>query len=175
MKKMIAAAAVAASVALGGITGLALGVPGVAGAQETATETVGWVEEALSELVGDGTITQAQADAVETALEEAKPERPQRGHRIARHFAMDAVAEALGITNAELREALSEDKTIAEIATDNGVAVQRVVDAIVSDHKAHVDARVASGDITQEQADERLAKFTERVTAFVNGERRSRG
>ena len=172
MKKMVAATAVAASVAFGGIAGVALGVPGVASAQEAATETVSWIDEALSGLVSNNTITQAQADAVESALEEAKAERGPRGPhmRVARHLAMDAVAEALGMTNTELRAALAEDKTIAEVAAERNVPVQTVIDALVAEHKTHVDEHVAAGDITQAQADERLAAFTERVTAFVNGE-----
>ena len=174
MKKMITAAAVAASVAIGGVAGVALGVPTLASAQETADETVTWIDEALSGLVSDGTINQAQADAVESALEEAKPDRPHRGHRpghrIARHFAMDALAEALGMSNSELREALSEDKSLADIAGERGVEVQTAIDALVAQHKAHLDEHVAAGDLTQEKADARLAKFTERVTALVNGD-----
>ena len=170
MKKMIAATAVAASVAVGGIAGVALGVPTIASAQNAAEETVTWIDEALSGLVTNGTINQAQADAVESALEEAKPDRGPRGGRIARHFAMDTVAGALGMTNTELRAALAEDKTIAEVASDRGVEVQAVIDALVSEHKTHLDEHVAAGDITQEQADERLANFTEHATALVNGE-----
>ena len=170
MKKMIAATAVAASVAIGGVAGVALGVPSLASAQETAEETVTWIDEALTGLVSNGTINQTQADAVESALEEAKPDRPHRGHRIARHFAMDAVAEALGMTNTELRQELSEDKSIADIAGERGVEVQTVIDALVAQHKARLDEHVAAGGLTQEAADEKLANFTERVTAFVNGD-----
>lgn len=170
MKKMIAATAVAASVAVGGLAGVALGVPTIASAQEAAEETVTWIDEALSGLVTNGTINQAQADAVESALEEAKPARGPRVGKVARHFAMDTVAEALGMTNTELRAALADGKTIAEIAGERGVEVQAVIDALVAEHKAHLDEHVTAGDITQEQADQRLAKFTEHMTAMVNGE-----
>lgn len=172
MKKMIAATAVAASVAIGGVAGVALGVPTVAGAQEAAEETVTWIDEALGGLVSNGTINQAQADAVESALEEAKADRRHHGHRIARHFALGAVAEALGMTNTELREELAEGKSIADVAGERDVEVQTVIDALVAQHKTHLDEHVAAGDITQEEADEKLANFTERVTAMVNGEAR---
>ena len=170
MKKMIAATAVAASMAIGGVAGIALGVPTLAGAQETAEETVTWIDEALRGLVTNGTISQAQADAVESALEEAKPDRPHRGHRIVKHFAMETVAEALGMTTAELRAALAGDTSIADVAAERDVEVQTVIDALVAEKKTHLDARVAAGNLTQEEADEKLAKFTERVAAFVNGD-----
>lgn len=149
MNKMIAAAGVAASMVIGGIGGVALGVPTLVAAQEQSPD----------------------APASESAPEKAKPGcGPHRG-RVARHFAMDTAAGVLGMTNAELRAALADGKTVAEIAEDKGVALQRVIDALVADHKTHLDAHVAAGEITQEQADERLARFTERVTAFVNGEK----
>lgn len=176
MKKMVAATAVAASVAIGGVAGAIFGVPALATAQEAATETVSWIDQALSGLVSNGTINQAQADAVESALEEAKPERgPLRPHggpggRVARHLSLDAVAEALGMTSTELRAALAEDKTIADIAGERNVPVQVVIDALVAKHKTRLNEQVAAGEITQAQADERATKFTERITDFVNGE-----
>lgn len=172
MRKTIAAATVAASMAVGGLTGAVLGVPGVAGAAETATGAAGWVQDALSGLVDDGTIDQAQAGAVADALREARPERLGRGHH---HVDREAVAEALGITTEELRTALGEGKTIAEVAADEGVDLQVVIDAILVAHGEHLDEKVAAGDLTREEADERLAEAEERVTAMVNGERPARG
>jgi hypothetical protein len=171
MNKTIAAATVAASLAVGALTGSVLGAPGLAGAAETATGAVGWVKEALTGLVDDGTISQEQADAVETALDEARPDRG-RGHRgLGRHASLSTVAETLGVTQEELRAAMADGKTIAEVATEEDVDVQRVVDAIVDTHRARLDERVAAGNLAQEQADEMLAGAEERATAFVNGER----
>lgn len=79
MRKTTAVATMAASLALGGLAGTVLGTPTLAGAAQTATGAVSWVQEALSGLVGDGTITQEQADRVESALEQARPERRFNG------------------------------------------------------------------------------------------------
>lgn len=175
MRKTIVAATAAASIAAGALAGSVLGTTTVAGAAETAAETVGWVEEALSGLVDDGTIDQAQADAVESALEEA---RPWRGfgpggfgrHGLGWHADLSTVAETLGIAEEELRSAVEDGRTLAEVAAEQGVAVETVVDAIVAAQQERIAEEVAEGELTQEQADELLADAEERVTALVDGE-----
>lgn len=166
MKKSIAAAALALSLATGGATGALLAGPAVAGAADAATGAAGWVQDALSGLVDDGTITQEQADAVEAALEDARPRRAF-GHRIG----LTTVADALGMSAEDLRAALADGATIAEVAQEQGVDVQDVIDAMVTAHRERVDEKVADGTLTQEQADEILARAEERATAIVNGER----
>jgi polyhydroxyalkanoate synthesis regulator phasin len=69
---------------------------------------------------------------------------------------------------AELRDQLRDGSTLAEIAQAQGVDVQVVIDALVAEAKAHLDEKVAEGDLTQEEADERLAEITERITDRVN-------
>jgi lipoate-protein ligase A len=46
-----------------------------------------------------------------------------------------------------------------------------VIDALVAEFKAHLDEEVASGEHTQEEADQKLAKATERITDMVNNGR----
>lgn len=168
--KIIAAATVAASMAVGGLAGTVLGTPVIAGAAESATSAVGWVQEALTGLVDDGTITQEQADAVDTALDEARPERGIGHHGFGRHLDLTAVSEILGLTEDEVRTALEGGQTIADVAAAEGVDVQVVIDAVVAAQQARVDEAVAAGDLTQERADELLADGVERATALVNGE-----
>lgn len=174
MNTSLAAAAVATSLALGGITGAALGAPGLAGAADVAASTAetpgdgaGWIDDTLADLVADGTLTQEQADAVASALDEARPERGRRGQR---HLGV--VAEALGLTGDDVRTALRDDQTIAGLAEAQGVDVQAVVDAVVADLEARLAERVADGHISQEEADERLAGAEEHLTAVVEGEAR---
>jgi polyhydroxyalkanoate synthesis regulator phasin len=171
MRKTIAAA----SIAIGGFGVLGLGAAAIAGAQDDPSddERSGWVEDALSGLVEDGTITQEQADAVEEALEDARPDH-EIGEGIGPHgfffVDMSTVADSLGISEDELRDALADGQTIAEIAEEQGVDVQDVIDDIVAAQRERVDEAVAEGRLTQEEADELLAGAEERVTAFVNGE-----
>lgn len=168
MRKTIAAATVAASVTVGGVAGALLGAPGLAGAAETASGAAGWVQDALSELVEDGTIDQEQADAVATALDDARPE--QGHHGFGWHLGLSSAAETLGVTEDELRAALRDGQTIAEVAADQGIEVQAVVDAIATALRERLDEAVTEGRLTQEEADERLAAAEELITAAVNGE-----
>lgn len=169
MRKTIAAATVAASITAGGIGGALLGAPGLAAAAETTTGAAGWVREALSGLVDDGTIDQEQADAVASALEEARPEVGMGHHGRGGHPVLSTVADALDVSEDDLRSALREGRTIAEVAADQGVEAQAVMDAIVAAQRERLDEAVAAGRLTQERAEERLAGAEERATEAVNG------
>lgn len=128
------------------------------------------------ETVIDAVVTAATADLREhvTAMVngEAPVGGPRGGHHGGRGFGarLDAVAEALGITEDELHDAIEDGQTIAEVADANGVDVQTVIDALVAEATARIDAKVADGDLTQEQADELKAELTERITDLVDGE-----
>jgi polyhydroxyalkanoate synthesis regulator phasin len=171
MRKTIAVA----SIAVTGLGVLGLGSAAIAGAQDDPSdeESGGWVQDAIGGLVDDGTITQDQADAVEDALEGARPDHGfgHGGFAFGPGGDLSTLADSLGIEEDELRSELEDGKTIAEIAEEQGVDVQDVVDAIVAAQQERLDEAVADGDLTQEQADELLAGAEERVTAFVNGER----
>ncbi len=78
------------------------------------------------------------------------------------------VAKAIGITEAQLLTELNAGKTPAQVATAHGVAVQKVIDALVADGQAELAADVKAGRITQAQADARKADVTQRVTDQVN-------
>jgi hypothetical protein len=139
--------------------------------------------EHLAPLVDDGTLTQEQADAVVERLTEAGAEgREQRGDRGPRQgrpggfpgFGNEEVAELFGLTPDELREELKADATLASLAQDAGVTTEALVDAMLSPMREHLAERVADGDITQEQADERLTQAAEWATAIANGERPGR-
>jgi polyhydroxyalkanoate synthesis regulator phasin len=171
MRKTIAAA----SIAVTGLGVLGLGSAAIAGAQDDPSEDDGggWVQDALSGLVDDGTITQDQADAVEDALGDARPDHGFRhpGFLFGPGGNLSTLAESLGIDEDELRSELQDGKTIAEIAEEQGVDVQDVIDDIVAAQRERLDEAVADGDLTQDEADEILAGAEDRVTAFVNGER----
>ncbi|MDQ1565338.1 MAG: hypothetical protein QOF96_218, partial [Actinomycetota bacterium] len=131
-----------------------------------------WAKPALDPLVTNGTITQAQEDAILAALKAARPDHgPGDGHgRGGPGFGnLDAAAKALGMTTDELRTALDGGKTVAGIAKDKGIEVAKVADALVADLKSHLDAEVKDGELTQAQADELLANCRTRIDDFVNG------
>jgi ferredoxin len=118
-RKLIGAAAFTVALAGGGVAGALLGTPGSSGAQESTTST-----------------TVAEDEAV---------------HHGGRHRGehLEAAATALGITADELRTELEAGKTIAEVAEAQGVDIETVIDALVTD---------ATADLR------------ERITAMVNGD-----
>ncbi|HYH48476.1 MAG TPA: hypothetical protein VEG38_02910 [Acidimicrobiia bacterium] len=129
-----------------------------------------WAKSALEPLVANGTITQAQADAVLAALDAARPAKGPGGRGGRHGFKnLDAAAQALGMTVEDLRAALEGGKSLAAIAGEKGIAVSAVVDALVGELKAHLDEHVASGKNTQAEADQLLANARARIEAFVNG------
>jgi polyhydroxyalkanoate synthesis regulator phasin len=118
--------------------------------------------EVLAPLVEDGTITQTQADAVAEVLADRAGEF--RGGRGA-HF--EEIAEFLGVTSEEIRDALIDGSTLGEIAEANGSSAAELITFMVEQASERLDEAVAEGRITEEEAAERLAEITERITEGV--------
>ena len=104
------------------------------------------------------------------AIQEARPDHGPGGHRFGRGVNLEIAATAIGISPEDLRTALQGGQSLAEVAQANGVAAHTVIDAFVADLQTHLATRVTSGDLTQAEADEKLANATERITAMVNGD-----
>jgi hypothetical protein len=191
-KKKLAALGLTAGLIGGGAAGAILGSAGVSGAttvaatqDDTTTTTPDagapdadgdaergpgrFLEDALAPLVDDGTITQEQADEVVAAIRAARPEGrgPGRGHGMM-VGGLSAAAGVLGVQEEDLLTLLRNGATLAEVAEQKGVDPQAVIDALVAQVEEHLDEEVASGERTQEEADERLAAATERITEMVN-------
>jgi hypothetical protein len=104
--------------------------------------------EVLQSLVDDGTITTAERDTVIATLQAARPDRADgeggRGGRGGRHLgaAVDTAASVIGVTAEELKAALQNGSSIAEVATANGVDPQTVIDALVADATANLTQRI---------------------------------
>jgi hypothetical protein len=90
------------------------------------------------------------------------------------HFELlETAASYLGMTEAEIREAL-EDKTLAEIAEEQGKTAPGLVEQLVATQTKRIDEAVADGRITEEQAASLAADLDERMQELVNGELRAR-
>ena len=169
-KKWIITATTAGAVVLGG---LAVAGPALAD-DPTGTSAVERITEALSGLVDDGSITQDQADEVAATLAESG----FGGHGGGPGFGLglETAAEALDLTEHELRTALQADgATLAQVAEDQGVEVDTLVDALVTAAEERIAEAVEDGRLTQAEADERLADLTARITERVNSPLPERG
>ena len=145
------------------------------------------LEEHLNEHVADGSLTEDEAaeklasaeDQISEKVNEVPPTRdrnsgPRRGGQLSA-----AVLEILGIDGPALREALSEGKSVADIAEENGVEIGDIVGALVDERAAHLAEHVADGSLTEDEAAEKLeamkAKITERLNTVPEAGERLRG
>ena len=145
------------------------------------------LEEHLDEHVADGSLTEDEAaeklasaeDRISEKVNEVPPTRdrnsgPRRGGQLPA-----AVLEMLGIDGPALREALSEGKSVADIAEENGVEIGDIVSALVDERAAHLAEHVADGSLTEDEAAEKLeameAKIIERLNTVPEAGERLRG
>jgi hypothetical protein len=127
-RTILGATAFSLALAGGGAAGALLGTPATSGAQDETTTTAPTTDDA-----------------------EGHPGRPfgeHRGERLA------VAAEALGISEEDLLAALQDGQSIAQVAEAEGVDVQAVVDALVTE----ATARLAEIE----------AALPERMTELVN-------
>ena len=85
----------------------------------------------------------------------------------ARVHRLGPATKYLGITPQELRSELRAGKSLAQIARAHGKTVEGLVDAVVAPARARLDAAVANGHLTQQRADEVLARLTDSVGKVV--------
>jgi hypothetical protein len=124
-----------------------------------------FVKSELDKLVTAGTITQAQEDAILAGIQTNRPIPPTgtatapngdgpagmgggeggRGHGGfggGRSADLTAAATALGVTNDALKTELQAGKTIADVAKEKSVDVQKVITALVAAETANITQRV---------------------------------
>lgn len=81
---------------------------------------------------------------------------------------INVVAEQLGMTADELMEALHSGQSVADLAAERGVELSVIEDALVAQFREAIDAKVADGYLTQEEADSMVAGMTEKVSGMLN-------
>ena len=132
----------------------------------------------LSALVAKGTITQAQADAITAAATAA--ETAKRAAKDAVHAAKDAarvalealISKTIGVDSATIRTRLAAGESLGAIA---GAKKADLIALLVADKTKRIDADVAAGKLTAEQATARKAGLTAHVTAEVDSVGGKRG
>ena len=141
----------------------------------------------IDEAVADGKLTDAQADRfregvsdkVAAMVDESGEHRGHggrhgkkgRAHGDRGGFAAecDELAELVGAADcAGLKAALADDQTLAQIAESNDIEPQTVIDALVAEANAEIDAKVESGRLTEAWAETIRERVNERISDFVN-------
>ncbi len=134
----------------------------------------------LKDLVGKGTITQAQSDKIAARANTELPKLMDHAPKVGDHApkagpgphlilgGLDAAAKAIGITPQELMAQLKDGKTIADAAKAKGVDPQKVIDAIVADETARIDKLVTDGKLDSTKAEKLKSTLKDAITKFVN-------
>jgi uncharacterized protein (DUF433 family) len=148
--------------------------------QRVVDAVVASERERLEDAIDAGRLTQDQAGAIADDLEERVTDLvngdlapfplPLLPHLGLWPAPIAFIADVIGIDPAELLAAFADGRTIADVAQDNDVEVESVVDAIVAELRDRLDEAVENGWLTQDEADERATELEERVTEVVNGE-----
>ncbi len=136
----------------------------------------------VDEAVDAGRLTEEQGDELKGRIDaDEYPLLSGRGWHdgpgFGLHFGhfeiLGTAASYLGMTEAELREAL-QDNTLAGITKDKGKSVSGLVQSLVAAQERRIDEAVADGRIPEAQATELKTELTEHMEQLVNGEFRSK-
>jgi hypothetical protein len=135
--------------------------------------------ERLAEAVENGRITQERADEMLANLETLITEGVNREFtgrpglrgivRNGERGLLESVTEATGLSGEEILLLLRDGMTLAEVITANGGDVDAVIASAIADATARINEAVASGRLTQEQADELSANLETLFTNSING------
>ncbi len=185
MKKSLAALLVVVGMTLGSALTLVLNPVGaanaLAGSSSTSTSHQNILQQALSTLVGNGTITQKQSDAVSQQVQNLHdkqphpafgrmgPMGPMGGLGVLGRDGITQLATLLKTTPQALMTDLRSGKTIAQIAQANGVDVNTLIATLENDAKTEIQKQVTAGHLTQDQATKIESGLATMITNLVNG------
>ena len=148
----------------GGFSGMGMG-KGMFGSSSAPT-----LDSILKGLVDNKTLTQAQVDAINKALTDAKnavvatAAAAQAAHE-------KLIADAIGIDIATIKSRLAAGESLGAIA---GAKKDALISVLVAEATKQIDAAVAAGRISAATATTLKTNLTARITAEVN-EVRSKG
>jgi hypothetical protein len=132
----------------------------------------------VDEAVEDGRLPKEQAqrmkeriDAADAPLFGVGPRPGFREHRVLGSVPakLEAAARYLGVTQGELRRALEDGKTLAQVARDRSRSVDGLVDALVAPAEQKLARAVEEGRLTEAEKTEMLSRLREHLTEVVNG------
>jgi DNA-binding phage protein len=130
----------------------------------------------VDQAVADGRITEAEAEIIRERIAEGGfpffglPGHHRFGLGPGCGVNLEETAEFLGTTVTELRDALAEGQSLAQVAEAQGVSREDLVAFLIGEVEERLNEAVANERITQEEADEKLASAAERIEELVDRE-----
>jgi lambda repressor-like predicted transcriptional regulator len=119
--------------------------------------------ERIEQAAADGKLDEDRAANMIEQIEQAEGLPPFVRRRMAPFHAAVNLADALGMTPQELRDALAEGQTIAELAEEQGMSLDELVEVLVAPALERTEQAVDNGRITQERADEMVENLSDRI------------
>jgi hypothetical protein len=90
------------------------------------------------------------------------------GYGVMHNYVETALADKLGLTEAQVETEQAAGKTMAQIATAHGIAAADITAVLTEVHKTAFAKAVTDGVMTQAQADAMLANMTAQGFDFAN-------
>ena len=182
MKKGPAALLVVLGMALGSVLTTVLNPIGAAsalvGVSGTSSNHGGILQQALDTLVGNGTITQKQADAVNNQVHSLEQQRAKDfGHRMGPFLAgpmagpRGAFEQLFSLLKTDPQAFMAElrsGKTIAQIAKEKGVDVAKLRAQLITTADNGIDQAVKNGWMSSTEAASLKAKVPNEIDAMLN-------
>jgi len=127
--------------------------------------------------VKDGRLTKQTGDAMKKRIDAGGVPLFGLGPRFDRehgrgfffHGKLEAAATYLGMSEEQLRDALSNGKTLAQVARGHGKSVDGLVDAMLANVQQKLDDAVKAGRLTNAERNDMVAGLKKRITNLVNG------
>jgi transposase-like protein len=137
------------------------------------------VTQQIDQKAAAGTIDSSRAEQAKQKLPNfanrfVNETKARRGYRILKD-AVKAAAKEIGVSQNELKDALKNGKSIAQVAKDHDKSVDDVVNAVVKAATSDIDQAVKDGKLDSKKADEIKQKLPDRVKKLVNHERHGAG
>lgn len=125
-------------------------------------------EEAAEKKAG---VAERVEETINSDPRELKGDRGSRkSHKGNRGAKLENVAELLGLSTDEIREAVEGGQTLAELAEAQGVSEDQLVAALMEGVQEKMDQAVENDRLDADDADAKLAEIEERMVARINGE-----
>lgn len=166
-------------------------IAGAAKVQAVVDALVTEHETRIAEAVADGRLTQEKAEEVRTALADrveamVNGEHPTGfksfgmdrfhgrggfdGFGFRGSFNLETIADELGLSIDQLRELLADRSTLAEIAEEQGIATDTLIDTALDGLDEKLDTLVGDGRLTRERADQIRQGSAAMIESMINGE-----
>ena len=129
--------------------------------------------EMIDEAVAQGRLTEEQAAQMKEGIAGGDflfPFGGRDGGWPAGAGIPEAAAQVLGMTQDQVMQELRDGSSLAELAAAHGMSTEDFQAALLTQVRSQLDAQVADGKLTQDQADQEYQRIQDNIDSIVSGE-----